>query len=252
MDEDQYTIGLNYRLLNNSSAYTSYTRSTRFPVLDEFFSYTDNSINSELKEQTSDGFEAGLRIRHESGTAFSVNLFRFETEDEIIYNPYNADNIYGANDNLDGDTVRQGVELTISHAFDNLLLTGSYTYRDTEIKGGRYDGKEIPNVPEHQWTLGAQKTFGSRVQLGLNGTYVGERRFISDFNNDFDMLDDYFFVTSKLSYLLENGSLYVAVNNLLNEEYSEYGVLSLPITTAEEGFYPSPKINFVVGAELRF
>jgi iron complex outermembrane receptor protein len=252
MDEDQYTLGLNYRLLNNSSAYASYTRSTRFPVLDEFFSYTDNSINSELKEQTTDGFEAGLRIRHESGMAVSVNLFRLETEDEIFYNPYNEDNIYGANDNLDGDTVRRGVELTISHEFDALLLTGSYTYRDTEIEGGRYDGKEIPNVPDHQWTLGAMKTFGKRFQLGLNGTYVGERRFISDYNNDFGNLDDYFYVTSKLSYLLDNGSLYVAVNNLLNEEYSEYGVLSLPVSSAEEGFYPSPKINFVVGAQLRF
>ncbi len=252
LDESQYTLGLNYRLFNNSSVYASYTRSTRFPVLDEFFSYTYNSIDTELHEQTTDGFEAGLRMRYESGTAFSVNLFRLEAEDEIFYNPYNEVNIYGANDNLDGDTVRQGFELTVSQEFDSLLLTGSYTYRYAEIDGGRYNGKEIPNVPEHQWSLGAQKMFGKHVQLGINGTYVGERRFISDFNNDFDMLDDYFYVTSKLSYLLENGSFFVAVNNLLNEEYSEYGVLQLPIDTAEEAFYPSPKVNFVVGAEFRF
>jgi iron complex outermembrane receptor protein len=244
IDEELYTLGLNYRIMENSSAYASYTKSSRFPVLDEFFSFADNSVNIELDAQTSDDFEVGLRFQLETGLAFSLNLFRLETENEIFYNPATY-----ANENLDGDTIRQGVELSASKEIYDILLTGSYTFRDTEIEGGQYDGKELPNVPEHQATLSALKTFGSRVQLGLNGTYVGERRFISDFDNSKGKLEDYFYVTSKLSYLLEKGSVYVAVNNLLDEEYSEYGVLSF---SGEEAFYPSPEINFIVGAEFRF
>ena len=249
IDEDLYTVGVNYRLLKNSSIYASYTKSSRFPVLDEFFSFTDNLVNIDLVAQTSDDLEAGARFQLESGLSFGVNLFRIETEKELFYNPSGGSFGYGGNENFDGDTIRQGIELSASKSIYDILLTGSYTFYDTEIDGGQYDGKDFPGVPEHQATLGVQKTFGSRVQLGLNGTYVGERRFISDFENNQDKLDDYFYLTSKLSYLLDQGSVYLAVNNLLDEEYSEYGVLSM---SGERAFYPSPEINFVAGIDFRF
>jgi outer membrane receptor protein involved in Fe transport len=98
-------------------------------------------------------------------------------------------------------------------------------------------------------TLRAQKEFGRHVLLNLNGTYVGERRFISDFANTHEEMDDYFYLTGKLSYLLEKGSVYVVVNNILDEEYSEYGALNF---MGEEGFYPSPEINFLVGIDFSF
>lgn len=249
IDEDLYTVGVNYRLLKNASVYASYARSSRFPVLDEFFSFTDNSVNIELDAQRSDDFEVGARFQLDSGFTFGVNLFRIETEKELFYNPSGGAYGYGGNENFDGDTIRQGIEISASKAIYDVFLTGSYTYYDTEIDGGQYDGQDFPGVPEHQATLGIQKTFGNRIQLGLNGTYVGERRFISDFANNQDKLEDYFYLTSKLSYLLEQGSVYLAVHNLLDEEYSEYGVLSM---SGERAFYPSPELNFVAGVNLRF
>jgi iron complex outermembrane receptor protein len=249
LDEDLYTVGVNYLLMENSSVYASYTKSSRFPVLDEFFSFTDNAVNSELTAQTTDDFEVGLRLHLESGAVLGVNLFRLVTENELFYNPAGGDLGYGANENLDGDTIRQGVELSANQEIFDILFSGSYTYRDTEINGGQYDGKEVPDVPRHQATFGAQKTFGSRMQLDLNGTYVGSRRFVSDFANKQSALEDYLYVTSKLSYLLDKGTIYVAVNNLLDEEYSEYGVLSM---SGEKAFYPSPEINYIIGAEFRF
>lgn len=242
--EDLYTLGTSYRFMDNSLIYASYSKSFRYPVLDEMFNFFTNTVNSSLRAQASDDFEVGLRHQLESGLAFGLNLFRVVTEDEIFFNPATF-----ANENLDGDTIRQGVELSASKGIYDILFNGSYTFRDTEIDGGQYDGKELPNVPRHQWTLGAQKTFDNCIQLGLNGTYIGERRFISDFNNTHDDMDNYFYLTGKLSYLLNNGSLYVVVNNILNEEYAEYGVLNF---MGEEGFYPSPKINFLAGINFSF
>jgi iron complex outermembrane receptor protein len=202
-----------------------------------------------LDAQTSDDFEVGLRFQSESGLTIALNLFRVVTEDEIYYNPAGGPLGYGANENFDGDTIRQGVELSAGKEVYDILLNGSYTYRDTDIDGGQYDGNELPNVPEHQVTLGAQKEFGRQVRLNFNGTYVGERRFISDFANTHEEMDDYFYLTGKLSYLLEKGSVYVVVNNILDEEYSEYGALNF---MGEEGFYPSPEINFLVGIDFSF
>lgn len=244
LDEDLYTLGASYRFRDNSSAYVSYAKSFRYPVLDEMFNFFTNTINSDLKTQTADDLELGLRHRFESGLAVALNLFRVVTEDEIFFNPMTF-----ANENLDGDSIRQGVELSAEKELCAILFSGSYIFRDTEIDGGRYDGKELPGVPRHQWAIGARKTFADRIQLGLNGTYVGERRFISDFDNSHDKLDNYFNLTGKLSYLLKQGELYLAVNNILDEEYAEYGALNF---MGEEGFYPSPRINFAAGANFTF
>jgi iron complex outermembrane receptor protein len=244
IDEKLYTVGANYQFIENSSVYASYSKSYRYPVIDEMFNFFSNTVNSNLDAQTSDDFEVGLRFQSESGLTFGLNLFRVVTEDEIFYNPASF-----ANENFDGDTIRQGVELSAGKEVYDILFKGSYTYRDTDIDGGQYDGNELPNVPEHQLTLGAQKEFGRKVRLNLNGTYVGERRFISDFANTHEEMDDYFYLTGKLSYLLEKGSVYVVVNNILDEEYSEYGALNF---MGEEGFYPSPEINFLVGIDFSF
>jgi iron complex outermembrane receptor protein len=244
LDEDLYTLGASYRFTNNSSVYLSYAKSFRYPVLDEMFNFFDNTVNSGLDAQTSDDIELGLRHRFASGLAVGVNFFRVVTQDEIFYNPADF-----ANENLDGDSIRQGVELTFEQSLFDILFSGSYTFRDTEIDGGMYDGKELPNVPQHQWTLGALKTFGDRVQLGLNGTYIGERRFISDFDNSHDEQEDYFYLTGKLAYLLDQGSMYLTVKNLLDQEYAEYGALNF---MGEEGFYPSPGINFLAGLTFSF
>ncbi len=244
ISEDLYTLGINYRILNNSSVYASYSKSFRYPVLDEMFNFFTNSINSDLDAQTSDDYEVGLRHQFESGFAFGVNLFRIVTENEIFFNPASF-----ANENLDGESVRQGVELSASKEIYDILFNGSYTFKTTEIDGGQYDGKDLPNVPKHQLTLGASKQFGRNILLGLNGTYVGERRFISDFDNSHNKQDDYIYLTGKLSYLLERGSVFIAVNNILDEEYSEYGALNF---MGEEGFYPSPGINYLAGLNFAF
>ncbi len=244
LNESLYTFGASYRFTKNSSVYLSYAKSFRYPVLDEMYNFFDNSLNSRLGAQTSDDVELGLRHQFESGLAFGINLFRVVTQDEIFYNPATF-----ANENLDGDSLRQGVELTVAQTLFDILFSGSYTFRDTDIDGGQYDGKELPNVPQHQWTLGAQKMFGEHLQLGLNGTYIGERRYISDFDNSHDDQDDYFYLTGKLAYLLESGSMYLTVNNILDEEYAEYGALNF---MGEEGLYPSPGINVLAGLTVSF
>ena len=211
-------------------------------MIDEFFNFYFNTVNDSLKAQTSDDFEAGVKLRLEPGLSLDLNLFRVVTEDEIFYNP-----LTGANENLDGDGIRQGVELSASLNILDVLFSGSYTYRHTDIDGGQYDGKDLPNVPRHQFTVGLQKTFLDRVQLVLDGVYVGKRRYISDFDNNLGYQDDYFTLAGKLAYLLERGSIYVAANNLLDQEYEEYGV-----DYGAEYLYPSPEINFVAGIDLRF
>jgi iron complex outermembrane receptor protein len=244
MDADLYTLGASYELVGDSTAYASYARSFRYPVLDEMYNFFANTVNEALGRQTADDFELGLRHTCPAGATLAVNLFYIVTDDEILYNPVSF-----ANENLDGDSIRRGVEFTAQGSLLDVQLSGSYTYREAVIDGGQFDGRELPGVPKHQLQLAASKRFGEHLELSLKGNYTGERRFISDFDNSHDKLDDYVLLSGKLAYLLEQGSIYVAVNNLLDEEYAEYGALNW---LGEEGYYPSPMANFSVGAEFRF
>lgn len=244
-DESLYNAGINYKFYKNSYAYFGYARSFRYPVLDEFFNFTNNTVNSNLDAQTSDDYELGLRYYFSDRFFAHVNWFLLNTKDEIFFNTLTF-----ANENLDGKTCRQGVELTLSKSFDHVNLIGSYSYTDAEIRSGQYSGKEIPNVAEHKANFGAEIFLIKNLTIALNANYVGKRPFDGDLNNEFDDQDDYLVLNAKLKYQWKNYTPFINLNNITNEKYSEYGVLGgFP---QEEAFYPSPRFNFMVGLAAEF
>ena len=248
MSENLYTAGINYNFYQKSYAYFSFSHSFRYPVLDELFNFYTNTINTDLLPQTSDDYELGVRYYFTPSLFANVNLFHIDTKDEIIYDP--ASGFFGANVNLDGKTRRDGVEVVLSKVYEKMTLTGSYTYTDAKISGGDYDGSKFPNVPRHKATLDTLFSLGYGFSLNVNGFWVGERPFVSDFANGFDEQDDYLVLNTKLKYRWKNLTAFLNVNNLTDEEYSEYGVLSTFSSPWEEAFYPSPKINFLFGVSV--
>jgi iron complex outermembrane receptor protein len=245
LDESLYTVDVNYSFNSASNFYLSYSKSYRYPVLDELFSYVYNTIDPSLVPQTSNDYEAGFRYAFGGGFFVGLNLFYIETMDEIYYDS----NSY-ANTNLDGDTIRQGAELTMGEDFTWGQLDVNYTYTDAEIDGGTYDGSTFPDVPEHQagfsFLLDAWKPFS----VALNGKYVGERFFTSDWANSYGKQDDYFVMNAKVKYESGTFTTYMDINNLLNTEYEEYTVISA--YTNDKSYYPSPKINLLVGVSVEF
>jgi iron complex outermembrane receptor protein len=250
MSENLYTAGINYNFFKKSYAYFSFSHSFRYPVLDELFNFYTNTINTDLVPQTSDDYELGARYYFTPSLFANVNFFYIDTENEIIYDP--ASGFFGANVNLDGKTRRDGVEVVLSKVYEKMTLSGSFTYTDAKIIGGNYDGSKFPNVPRHKATVNTLFSLGHGFSLNVNGFWVGERPFVSDFANAFDDQDDYFVLNTKLKYHWKNLTTFLNINNLTNEEYSEYGVLSTFSSPWEEAFYPSPKINFLFGVSADF
>jgi iron complex outermembrane recepter protein len=245
IDEKLFNAGANYNFLQNSYAYFGYARSFRYPVLDEFFNFTTNTVNTDLTQQISNDYELGFRYYFSTQFFANINFFFMDTKDEIFFNP-----ITFANENLDGKTRRQGLELMLSKTFGNINLYGTYAYIDAEIRTGLFSGNKIPNVARHKANGGMELLIVKNLTLALNGIYVGNRPFDGDFPNDFDDQDDYFLLNAKLRYQWKNYSPFINLNNITNEKYSEYGVLGgFP---NEEAFYPSPRFNFLVGISAQF
>ncbi len=246
MSEDLFTAGANYNFYDKSSIYISFARSFRYPVLDEIFNFFTNTIDTTLTPQTSDNYEFGIRHYFTESLFANVNFFRIDTENEIIYNPNSF-----SNENLDGKTRRDGFEFSVTKTFDKVALSGNYTFTDATIRNGQFADKSFPNVPRHKAALTGLFTLGKGFSLNVDGVYVGERPFISDFSNDFEDQEDYLIVNTKLKYQWKKITAFLNINNITDEEYSEYGGIStFPIT--ETGFFPSPKINFLAGVSADF
>lgn len=243
---DAYTAGLNYTFFKKSYAYVSYSRSFRYPLLDELFSFFNNSINTALVPQTSDNYELGVRHYFDDRFFVHANVFRLDTAREIFFNP-----VTFQNENLDGKTRRDGIEISFdARATDRLTLRGSYSFLSAKIKEGMFAGKNVPNVPKNKATMSAAYHITNEAAIILNGIYVGERPFISDFANAFSNQASYFIVNAKFVYHWKLFKAFVDINNVTNKEYSEFGVIGgFP---PEKAFYPSPKRNFLVGISLDF
>lgn len=246
MDEDLFTAGVNYNFYGKSYVYFSFSKSFRYPVLDEMFSFFRSTINTRLISQRSDDYELGIRYYFTDNIYAQANLFRIDTDNEIFFNP-----AVFANENLDGTTRRDGVEIAFNaKPFEWLALKGSYTYLEAKIKDGPFESNDVPNVPGHKATLETVFSLGKGVSIALNGVYIGERPFVSDFENNSGKQEGYIVVNSKLKYQWKSLTAFLDINNLFNKEYSEYGVLGgFPV---EKAFYPSPKRNFLIGLSADF
>lgn len=246
VDEDLFTAGISYTFSNNSRLYLSYSRSFRYPVLDEMFSFFTSTIDTGLLPQRSDDYEVGLRHYVTDSTWFQANLFRIDTDKEIFFNPA----LY-INENLSGTSRREGLEIAFSARLRAWLdLKGSYTYLDASIRSGRYGGNDVPNVPRHKSTLGVVLYPMEALTVSLSGIFIGERPFIGDFDNSFGEQDGYIVMNGKIRYTWRQITAFLDINNLSDKQYSEYGVLGgFPL---EQAYYPSPERNLLFGVTVDF
>lgn len=246
MSENLFKAGINYVYSGKSYAYLGYNRSFRYPVLDEIFNFFTSTIDPGLKAQTTDDFEIGIRHYLSSRAYIHLNLFHSGTLDEIFFNPATF-----TNENLDGKALRKGVEISFdARALEWLAVNGSYAYLDATIDGGLFDGKEVPNVPTHKAALRAILSTGKGLSFILEGIYVGERPFISDFGNEFESQESYSLLNGKIEYRRTPFTAFLTVNNVTDRKYTEYGVLGgFPL---EKAFFPSPERNITIGASLHW
>ena len=213
--------------------------------MDELFSFFTNTINTDLVPQTSDNFELGIRHTFTKGLYTNINFFRLDTKNEIFFNL----NTF-ANENLDAETRRDGVEVLLGFDYRQVSLRGTYTYRDAKLRGGANSGNEVPAVPKHQATFDAVWSPLEMFTFALNGIYVGKRFLESDFANAFPQQDDFMVFNAKLKYTWKKITAFLDVNNLFDEEYAAYGVVATFPT--EPAFFPSPDRSFLIGVRYDY
>jgi iron complex outermembrane receptor protein len=240
--------------LENSKVYGRISKSYRYPAIDEYFSAW-SGLNRLLKPQEGITYEVGVDHYFTKALRSGLTFFWMELENEIYYNPLGGPSGLGANENYD-KTRHWGVELSAeAKPWDWLKLWANYTYNKATFRGGLYDGNDVPDVPNHKVSFGFDFTphfvsFLEGLEFDVWATYYSKRRFINDQPNVVPKLDDYITMNAKLSYTWKFLTAFVGVNNIFNEEYSEYGVCNP--STGAKNYYPSPGVNFLGGLSVKF
>lgn len=247
--ENAYNAGLTYRYVGKSSVFVRANRSFRFPLTDEIV-YTDWSTfkikaNTDLKPQTGQHYETGVKHYFTPKIFANLTLFRAEIKNELFYNPATF-----GNENHP-ETLHQGLEIGGRAALsDKLTVFANFTYENATFEKAPYKDNEVPAVPNHKAGLGFQIFDLAVPDLDFlaNYNYVGSSYAISDQANDFDRLKAYYSIDARLSYQYKMLKAFVGVNNLTDQKYSEYAVMDTFLT--QRYFYPAPERNWVAGFQL--
>jgi len=251
--ENAYNAGLTYLYNAKSSVFVRANRSVRFPLTDEvvvsdFIGMTIR-VNTDLKPQKGRHYEVGVRHYFTPDIRANVTLFRAEIKDEIFLNRFPS----FSNENHP-ETLHQGIELGAkADLFKRMAIFANYTYERATFEKDPFKDNDIPAVPRHRANLGL-RIYGMVPGLTFSAdyNYVGSSYAISDQANQFEKLDSWGTTNARISYEWNALKAFFGVNNITNEEYSEYAVLRGVASPTGVNFYPAPERNWLAGLEISF
>lgn len=278
-DIDEFIIDENYSFFNpkagltltlneENKIYASYARANREPSRTDF-------ENGNPVQETLNDFELGYRFTKELARVFA-NLYFMDYRDQLV--------LTGAIDDVgapirqnSGSSYRLGLEVEAGFQLGrqfaitpNIALS---TNKNRDFFFQR-DG-ELQNLGNTNISFSPEIIAGNRLdffpvqnlRLSLLSKYVGEQ-YLGNIDAESSKLDAYFINDFNVQYDLKNigfakrVKLTALVNNIFSEEYVSNGYFftydddfSNPgtVTTIEgAGYYPQAKINFLIGATVRF
>lgn len=243
--KEAYSAGLTYTYLEKSSLFARANKSFRFPLTDELFS-SFSGLNADLKPQEGKHYELGIRHYFSKKLSATATLYRAEFNNEIFYNPLTF-----TNENHP-ETLHRGIEIGAkAEPCRFFTCFANYTYEKATFGKEPYNGNDIPAVPKNRGNFGFNiHDFIPGLTLTAQYNYVGSSYAISDQANQHEKLDSYCTIDSRISYKWKNMETFFGVNNITNEDYSQYGVIG--------GFpsglylYPAPERNWLAGISFRF
>ncbi|WP_448603724.1 TonB-dependent siderophore receptor [Thermoleptolyngbya sp.] len=205
-------VGLVYRVADNVSLYTSFSRS-----------FTPNfSLDSDgefLEPETATGFEIGAKAELFNGNLLATLAFFDITKQNVATV---VDPLTGASE-ATGEQRSQGIEFDISgEILPGWNVIGFYAYTDARVSEDNVipEGNRLFNVPYNSfglWTTYEIQTGDLRgLGLGLGVNYVGDRA--GDLANSF-RVDDYFLTNAAIFYQRDRWRFGLNVYNIFDVDY---------------------------------
>jgi iron complex outermembrane receptor protein len=236
-------LGLSYQLSNEWRVFGRFAESLRFANPD------DNNLVPVgvvfLQPQTGESFEFGTQWQGDKAQV-SYALYQMTLNDEIVYDPFVANNNKGTGANLNlPNSERQGFTLDAdTRLSDEIALRFNYTYTDAEVIDGLYKGKRVPFVAENTANTTLLFTPLTALTFSMEAAYTGSRYKSNDENNTSAKLAPLTVFNLTAVYNYRQVELSGRINNITNELYAGYH--------AAWGQYPQPERNYEASITYRF
>lgn len=190
-------------------------------------------VPSELKEETSTGYEAGVEWLTDS-RHLELVAFRSRIEDLIFFDLTSFAGYLQA----EGITESEGVEFSgKTELFESLTLGASYTYNETELDETTGTSGQRPRRPKHLYTVSIEYDIW-QDRISLATFYRGARDIIE---NQFTRIEDYDVLDVNVSWkIIDDAEVYFRVVNALDEQYQEIPTYN----TSERAAYVGARFHF--------
>jgi len=266
--------GLTYLVTPRTSVYFSYSQGFRVPTFNELFALGPFGSNPFLQPVHSTNYEVGTKARWGDWGEGSLAVFQSDVRNEIL--TVCADPTCGgfgitANQNIDKSR-RRGVEATVKAKYDQ-QLDGvlNYTYTEATIESDLtlspffigftpfiehvQKGDSFPLVPKHRLGLTGNYHPKPEWTLSVTGLYVSTQFHLNDEQNVQPRVPGYFVMNGRIAYEhpVPGGRLaaFFMVNNVLDQKYFQWGIISANAGAVERFVMPAPGIAFYGGLSYR-
>lgn len=251
------SFGLNYRLNEHWSVFSSLSTSFETPSLSELSADPSGTegFNQDLVAQQSFSKELGLRSQIAKDFMVELVAFHINTTDEIV--PYEISQFPGRDFFRNaGESLRTGIEVSAQVPFsDRWTSQWSYTfssmeYADYILDGNNLKGNRLPGLPNHRFTASSRYLSPSGFSIRSIFTYTGDM-YLNDANSD--RIDSFGLWNIDVSYPLtiQNVQLNIfgGVNNLSNTDYYD----NVRINAFGKRYYePGPPRYIFGGVKFRW
>ena len=210
-----WRAALAYKPVESGTFYVS--AGTSFNPPTEGLTSVFNAANSVLEPEESLTCEAGAKWEFfENRFALNVAAFRTEKTNALTQGIDPLDPLV-----LDGEQIVQGFEIGVAgNITKEWAVFGGYTFLESEIESSNNPaevGNELPNTPQHSFSLWTTYQLPWKIEVGAGAQYVGDR--FSAANNAREA-EGYWTFDAMLKYeVTENIDLRVNVYNIADEEY---------------------------------
>lgn len=222
--EEKYTelspkLAFKYMPDEDTTYYVSYGHSFNAPSLyklyrhDPAYGYV---ANPDLKPETSDTFEIGLKKNFGSKLYTALALYTAKTTDMINAETRSDGKKWYVN--ID-EAKRQGAELALDYQIDNKFSTFANINLKHAVDGA---GDRIYSVPKQLLKAGVKYNYDKWTAY-INGQYVSSRNTEKMVGGKLYAEDGFFTADAGLSYkFMKNGTISFAVNNIFDRDYWQW------------------------------
>jgi outer membrane receptor protein involved in Fe transport len=287
-------FGITFRLAPAVTLYGSYGESTRAPSPVELACASEDApcnlpnaflADPPLEQVVAKSAEIGLRSDSNEDLRWHLGGFFTRNHNDILFQTTGGPQAnVGFFANV-GDTLRTGVELSVSQRWQRLRWSIEYSYIDAtfdddfvinsphhpifaddpgspaiagEDKLRVTSGSSIPGIPQHQANLGLDYSVSDRFELGADVVVRSGVYLRGDEANLLDRTDGYSILNLRAAWnLSDNVILFARVENVLDEKYETFGVLGEPREVFEQFTDPrflgvGPPRGAWVGARVKW